>query len=956
LEPSARLLADASRYQLAARVVRAATGPFPALAGSAATVASRVVDLDGQLRDHLVAGQDVLAHDRRLAEDVTAALAAGGLTKGHQTELRAVVAATEGRRDLLTLVEAYRKAKRDAETMDFGDQMAFGARLALECPEVGLAERARFRVVLLDEYQDTSVSQRRMLAALFGAGHAVTAVGDPCQAIYGWRGASVSNLDGFPRHFPTAAGQPARRYPLTANQRSGEHLVAAANLVAQPLRLHHDVAELQPRPGATGRGQCRVALLSTWGEELAWMARAVVEARGGADAGPGQRPAPDAAPLDTAVLVRVRSDMPAVEAALTAVGLPVEVVGLGGLLADPAVADVHATLCVLDDPTANAALLRLLAGPRWRVGRRDLHLLGARAGALVRRPGSGEASTETDWETELGGTDPAEAASLSEALADPGPAAYSAEARARFAALAAELRELRRHLGEPLLDLVQRVVRASALDVELAASGTAAAARGGHHLAAFTDFAVAFTDLDGRCGLTAFLAFLAAAALDGGLDAGPTGHPDPTAVKLMTIHQSKGLEWAVVALPDVTASVFPATTVRDVWVSTAHTLPAPLRGDFLASDGRPSLPAPTGWSPAELTAYREQERAALSAEELRLAYVATTRAKQVLIASGHWWGPTQKRLRGPSPLLETLRQHVLSCPAAGEVVAWQERPTEQDNPSLSLDSLGLCWPEPGDGFVRARREEAAAAVRRAVAGEHCGDAGLGEGERRLVAEWDRDLDLLLAEAATRRDRRLVVDMPATLTASQVVLLRADAPRLAAELARPMPRPPVAAATLGTRFHAWVEERFSLRPLLDADELPGAGDPAADGDADAELAELKRAFEASVWAERAPYGVEVPFDLVLGGHVVRGRIDAVYREGAAGWHVVDWKTGWGPSDPTQLAIYRLAWSRLTGSPLAEVRASFLTVRTGELVTPAYLPGEAELLALLDGGSARHPARS
>jgi DNA helicase-2/ATP-dependent DNA helicase PcrA len=936
LEPEARLLADASRYQLAGRVVHRARGPFPALTWTAGTVLARVVALEGQLQEHLVEPGELRAHDAKVAAEVTAQLRAATLQRD-RAPLSKILAAAAARQELLTLVEGYRQAKRAIDAVDFGDQMAFGARLAEECQEVGAAERSTFRVVLLDEYQDTSVTQRRMLAALFGGGHGVTAVGDPCQAIYGWRGASVANLDGFPTHFPAADGRPALRYPLTVNQRSGGHLLAAANGVAQKLRARHDVAELEPRAGAGEAGRCVVGLFDTWPQELAWMASEV---------GLALTADPTLGPRDAAVLVRVRRDMPAVHSALLAAGLPVEVVGLGGLLSVPAVADVHATLSVLDDPTANAALLRLLGGPRWRIGRRDLQALGRRAAALV----SAHRDDGRDWEEQVGAVDPTEAVSLSDALGDPGPGPYSPEARARFAAAAAELCDLRRHVGEPLLDVVHRVVTSSGLDVELAASPEALISRGGDQLAAFTDHAATFTDLDGQSGLSAFLAFLAAAEdHDQGLSAACPSDVD--AVKLMTVHQAKGLEWAVVALPNLTASVFPVTSARDRWVNSGHILPAPLRGDFLAADGTPGLPAPDAWSPADLVGYFAEESQAQETEELRLAYVAVTRAKDVLVGSSHWWGPTQKLPRGPSPVLEALAHHVRQCPEAGRISQWAAQPAGSENPCLGDDGPALSWPAPGDESARALRGAAAQAVREALHAQSPpeGVEGLCAADRALVASWDRDIELLLAEASTVEERRLVVDLPAALTASQLVLLRRDPARLAGELARPMPRAPAPAATLGTRFHAWVEERFSLRPLLDADDLPGAGDADVGDPGGAALAELQQAFRDSGWADRVPVEVEAPFDLVVGGHVVRGRIDAVYRTEAGGWHVVDWKTGREASDPLQLAIYRLAWARLRGVPPESVRASFFPVRTGKLVDPPDLPGEAELLALLEGGS-------
>ncbi|WP_313885888.1 UvrD-helicase domain-containing protein [Fodinicola feengrottensis] len=83
----------------------------------------------------------------------------------------------------------YQRLKREREVLDFGDQMRLAAEIAREVPEVGAVERTRYGVVLLDEYQDTGHSQLVLLRSLFGGGHPVTAVGDPCQSIYSWRGA-----------------------------------------------------------------------------------------------------------------------------------------------------------------------------------------------------------------------------------------------------------------------------------------------------------------------------------------------------------------------------------------------------------------------------------------------------------------------------------------------------------------------------------------------------------------------------------------------------------------------------------------------------------------------------------------------------------------------------------------------------------------------------------------------
>lgn len=937
VEPQSRLLADASRFQLAARAVRRAPGPFRLLTKTLDNLVADVVGLDAQLAEHLVDPAELRAHDEALIGRLTSLPKTTGAVSD-------VAQAARMRLELLVLVEAFRAEKRRLDVLDFGDQVQLGARLAQERPETGTVERSRFLVVLLDEYQDTSVAQRRMLAGLFGGGHPVTAVGDPCQGIYGWRGASVTNLDHFPDHFPRRDTQPAATYALTQNQRSGGRLLRLANTVASALRdVHRGVAELTPRADVVHAGSTTVALLPTYGEEIDWMAEQIVAAlAAGTPAG------------EIAVLVRVRSDFAAVHAALVERDVPVEVVGLGGLLALPEVADVVAMLQVLDDPTCNAALVRLLCGPRWRIGPRDLAELGRQARHLVGAVGAmagdagdrgndaGGQDSDSGLRRAVRGTDSSEAIALADALARPDVGSYSAPARARFAACSAELRELRRHFDEPLLDIISRIALTTGLDVELAARPGAGLEDGRDALSTFLDEAAQFVDLEGESSVTAFLSYLRAAELyERGLDSTSPGGRE--AVQVMTVHKAKGLEWDVVAVPDLVARVFPSNRGIDRWTTCSQALPHPLRGDFA------DLPAVVEWSPKGLKRFTADCQAATELEERRLGYVAFTRARNSLIASGHWWGIEQKLPRGPSIFLQELHTH---CAAGlGTVAHWAPEPTERTNPNR-LSPRQYRWPSELAPSGWQRRRQAAVAVRRGIDELAAGrlplfvDDSLTAAEAALVADWDADAEVLMAEAAAEPDARRLIALPPTLTASRLVRLHRDPAGLARELARPMPRRPVPAARQGTRFHAWVESLFVQRPLLDPDDLPGAGDD--DLGPDADLVSLQAAFLRTPYAGRQPVAVEAPFELLLAGRVVRGRIDAVYAAGD-GFEVVDWKTGTEPADPLQLAIYRLAWAELAGLPVEAVGAAFLYVRTGEILRPAGLPDRVGLTVVLTGGA-------
>ncbi|MGA5650498.1 UvrD-helicase domain-containing protein [Streptomyces seoulensis] len=986
LEPSSRLLADATRFQLAARVLREAPGPYPALTRSFADLVTDLLALDSELSEHLVDPEELRVWDADLLTTLDG-------VKLSNADLRKVPETLAARAELAGLVQRYRAAKRARDLLDFGDQIALSARLA-RIPEVGRLMREEFRVVLLDEYQDTSVAQRVLLAGLFGhgAGHPVTAVGDPCQAIYGWRGASVANLDDFPEHFARADGSPATRQALSENRRSGGRLLDLANGLAEPLRaMHAGVEALRPAPGAERDGLVRCALLSTHAEEIDWLADSLAHlVRTGTPPG------------EIAVLCRTATDFAEIQGALVARDVPVEVVGLSGLLHLPEVADLVAVCEVLQDPGANAALVRLLTGPRWRIGPRDLALLGRRARLLVAHARvDGADDPDRRLAEAVEGVDPSEVTSLADALdtfleTSFGTEGYdddlpfSPDARVRFARLAAELRDLRRSLSDPLMDVLHRVLAVTGLEVELSASPHVLAARRRETLSNFLDVAASFAAGDGEATLLAFLAFLRTAAqYEKGLDNALPGGENT--VKVLTAHKSKGLEWDVVAVPGLVKSTFPSAQGREKWTAQAKVLPHALRGDTA------TLPDVDSWDAKGIKGFHEAMKEHQLTEELRLGYVTFTRPRSLLLGSGHWWGPSQKKPRGPSDFLTALHDH---CAAGyGETEVWADAPEEGDeNPALHTADAGQAWPLPLDAVALDRRRRAAATVRAhlqapptaapvpyddpewptappddeepydafdepadrdapsagrpalPVPHQASGAEPLTPEEARAVASWDRDLDALAGELM--RARRAVIDvpLPAVLTATQMLRLAEDPDGLAQELARPMPRPPQPAARRGTRFHAWVESRYEelMLPLLEPDDLPGTDAEIAD---EADLEALKEAFERTEYARRTPYRVEVPVQLTLAGRVVRGRIDAVYKDGEgadATYEILDWKTGrTRGADPLQLAVYRLAWAEQQGIPPESVTAAFLYVRTGEVDRPDPLPGREELARLLEG---------
>ncbi len=447
-----------------------------------------------------------------------------------------------------------------------------------------------------------------------------------------------------------------------------------------------------------------------------------------------------------------------------------------------------------------------------------------------------------------------------------------------------------------------------------------------------------FQAVDGDVTLPALLAYLTAEDDQGNaLDiATPT---EADSVKLLTVHRAKGLEWDSVFLVGVCKTRFPSNRSRTLWTSSPSVLPAPLRGDA------PDLPQLAGHDKDALDAYRDATRTHDAEEELRLGYVAFTRAAHRLAVTSYCWA-TRATPFGPSDYQRVVRDYLVQRGQPPAV--WREAPDPkaESNP-YDADDPSRPWPVTDVGEESRRRIDAAALVTKID--PESADEGLDVLEAARVAEWDDEIERLLAEA--RRDRPLEVGvaLPSSLSATALSRLRDDPEGFAADLARPMPRRPSRAARFGTRFHAWVETTFGQQALLDPDELSGRAD--ADIEDDAELQELIEKFAAGSFADRAPHAVEAPFALVLGGQVVRGRIDAVYAEqvdGAAGFLLVDWKTNrLQDADPLQLAIYRVAWAELHGIPLERVRAAFYYVRTDDLVEPTDLPDRARLERLVAG---------
>ena len=874
---------------------------------------------------------------------------------------------------LTTLVREYISEKERRGVLDFADQVGGAYDIVESAPDVRDELREQHRVVLLDEYQDTSVIQTRFLAELF-RDSAVMAVGDPHQSIYGWRGASADNLYAFSGAF--SSSRPAQTYSLMTSWRNDRRILDIANEVLVPLqRPGLDVPPLEPRPGA-GEGRAEVRFAFTVDDEADEVAKWFAARRAEHDQETAGRP------HTGAILFRSKKHMQTFAAALASCGIPHRILGLGGLLSTPEVVDVVSTLRVVHDPTAGSALIRLLTGPRFGVGVADmaaLYDLGRRLSETDTAMGPLPEEVRIRLRSSRGADEAisiVDAVDVVRAVRDDYRMleGISAEGRARIRAAGETLERLRRASSQPIPELIRLIELELRLDVELAANETRGPARvAATQLRAFADEVRAFLSADERGTIGSLLAWLDKAESTDELMPRPEP-PEPGVVQLLTIHGSKGLEWDAVAVVRLVADELPSRpTDTSGWFGFG-VVPFALRGDrdalprfswdpddAVAGETDPakrlkagiaSLTSASKNAPGALTVFKAAYRDYQQQEERRLAYVAVTRARTDLLLSGaHWAG--QKKPRVPSPYLREAMD-VLGLDPIAEVDPEQN---PYDGPGATL-----AWPLDPLGARRGRVEAAADAVH---------DASLRN------PEPSPELARLLAERAARL-RGTDVPPPTRVPASKFKDYVTDFGGTLSSIVRPMPERPYRQTRLGTLFHAWVERRSEQvgvgtrvdEALWELDDDDTAASGAADvsvADA-ADLGTLQDIFERSEWGQLKPIAVEIEIDFALGGqpvagssseperdesaagHVVICKLDAVYRREDRGGRIeiVDWKTGKAPRTPAereermlQLALYRLAYHRRFGVPLEEIDVALYYVADDLVIRGDRVYSESEL---------------
>ena len=676
-----------------------------------------------------------------------------------------------------------------------------------------------------------------------------------------------------------------------------------------------------------------------------------------------------------AVLCRTRSQFTPIVAALIERGIPVEVVGLGGLLDVPEVADVRALMSVALDPTSADRLMRLidLVG----IDAADLDVVWSFARELVNaRASAGPSGAEPRL------AEPLLAEALSEIVVN--FAAFEAFCKKYACALSPaglyQAKRLGRILQEAnaaanleLVDFISWAERALGLDVEAAARVDVNEV-GARALAALRAQATSFKSQNPEAGAQVFLGWLNAAQdQERGLEL-PEVEPAPGAVQVLTVHASKGLEWDIVVVPGLVEANFPSyrsrpkedyTVLANSWLTQVSEFPHTLRRDY---DSLPPCPF-IGLSPQAgkdaILAAGEEYRSELGkwevAEERRLAYVAYTRARSQLLLTTSHYAALSKTPKMTSRFLKELERSQMV-----QFLVDDERDDDLSNRALDQSSVSV-WPhqldalagleEPGvaepGGVGLGAVEPGQAGPDQAVLGKQaglglrlraaalvsaaggCQGAGceealqIPEGLAPQLDDWWRQARLLLQERQIRQENGQEIVLPSHLAATAMAKVGKE--DFIMSLRRPLPPPPSKAARLGTAFHEEMSQRLNSEGTLLS--LAEAGsDRLSPADRKQVNDWLDNITDLEILQGYSPYATEIDQEIRLAGFNVRCRIDAVFKaveKGRAQWLIVDWKTGGQRVRVDQLSLYVHAWAASQNVDISQVRAAYVYVQDGHV---------------------------
>ena len=950
IDADADPIGEAAAWQIAFEEVSRFAGNDLPINGSPNTVVKEVMDLSTQLAENDRSADEIIAYTENLLVN---------LSEFSDRQTNPVIEFKEEllqRLAILPIVAAFDNRRKQHGLLTFNDHMSIAAKLVEESKQnhnddIGVIERNKFKVVLLDEYQDTSFNQIKFLSNLFGNNHPVTAVGDPNQAIYGWRSASSETLDTFSKSFNSNA----TRYTLLTTWRNDSAVLDLANVMIDEISTGRQIEKLTARPNAkTGEVICGVYETQIQeGQEIA-----KYFAKHWFDKDREKLAANEKSTF--AVLVRSRSQIDSIQAAFNELDIPTDVVGVGGLIHTSEISDIIALLRTLTMPDSGTALMRLLTGPHINLGARDLMALGiftknfARSNDYSRGKELKQALEQnievSSTANEFASGSIIESLELlltlkqSEFTKYQGIPGFSEEGLARLRKFALSLRSLRRNLSGSITEAIIEVEQFLSLDTEVLVRDGWQFGR--KNLDRFLDEAARFEKNGGT--LLGFLQWLKIAEdTEGGLKPAEVDVRSD-AVQILTIHSAKGAEWDYVAIPGLAEKTFPSVGKKsDNWVKNAGSIPVSMRGDYeqLPSINFESFSTNKNLKDG-LERFDDEWKARKSMEEMRLAYVAITRAKKGLICTTSHFRNGEK-IVDPSSLFNTFAS-ALTKIKGGSVLSDSPIP-EGRNPIKENPTTGI-WPTRSSRVDKLQEislgVDSATPFTPDEVKSLIKDVAVDSEKVSLLS----DMQAILSEIADRNEK-VMITLPGRLSVSTLLYLAKDPQGLALRLRRPMPNHIDKYARRGTDFHLWLENHFKHPCLISMDDLFNQSSSVTTEEfADAPFDKLKNSWLASEWANKQPVGIEVGFETMIDNTLIRGRIDAVYQSGDQ-FEVVDWKTGKVKDGDDlinaaiQLAMYRLAYSKLKNVPIEKISAAFHYVADNQTVRPADILDEQALINLI-----------
>lgn len=759
----------------------------------------------------------------------------------------------EARLEITRALELYNTVKAELRVVDYSDLVTRSSATLSANPELAHLVRNRYRVLILDEYQDTNPAQRMLLTTIFDDGFPVIGVGDEDQTIYEWRGASAENFELFLDHFRQNDGAQAHDMKLTLNRRSGQGILDVANEVR---RKANDDAD-----GLVSSTDAASEVTTYWATdavaEAEWIARQFEILH---DSGSAWR--------DMAVLFRKNKDFEVVVDVLANHDIPIEVANVGGLLTVPEISLVRSWLSVLDDPNDSAAVVRILFGSSYRLGISDIaaitHWLGQRPKDIDSEDSS--------------------SISLIEALeSDEAFTALRPGAVARVRRFSETYRTLLVETqGRSLIETVRLILDNINAWQDIEAMSTNARLSARLNIYRFLDLAEDWSPLSGRPSLGAFLDYLSTMQEEAADELDSARLSGEDAVTLVTVHRAKGLEWTNVAIPAMAHGNFPASSgpFPDP-IRFPEQLPIDLRLDNMHAEFPDDKPARDAYL-----------RGRHAAQEWRVAYVALTRAKERLFVSGaYWYGVPELKQREsqPSELFEMIESHEVSVSDGHSDPVARPETLRTPDEEVSPDPLFT------EGWQSGLRMAASDPTKIDDLATQ-----LGADHQTVVKKWEDTLFRL-----DQPSLEPIEEGQRTVSVTGLVTYAQCPKRYFWSEVDTLPRRSNPAATRGSAIHRRIE--LHQRGQVPFEDLePDLYDSIDGGDTDSGGGYA--AYENSRFATESATLVETPFTIGLdNGYAIRGRIDAVYIDGSH-WEIVDFKSGRKREDPSrivQLQAYAVA---------------------------------------------------